>query len=64
MFADAELARQIVSSAAMLEQCDLVLAFNSKLVNKNVAEGPAFARLEVFANTPAAEAQLSHLIVR
>ena len=53
-----------MNSTAMLDECDLVLSFNSKLANKNVSEGPAFASLQVFANTPVAEAQLDRLIVR
>lgn len=62
--ADAALSAQIMSSTTLLEQCDLVLSFNGKLANKSVSDGPAFARLEVFANTPVAEAQLGRLIVR
>jgi hypothetical protein len=54
----------VMGSDAVLSKCDVVLKFNRALVNKNAEEGPAFATLSVFANTPAAEVSPGRLVVR
>ena len=55
---------EILQDASLLSKCHLLLKCNKALVSKNIAEGPAFARLGVFANTPASEANIGALVVR
>lgn len=54
----------VMADDAVLAKCDVVLKFNKSLVNRNPDEGPAFANLTVFANTPAAEVSPNSLVVR
>lgn len=57
--------QEIMHDSTLLSKCHLLLKCNKALCNnKNVAEGPAFARLSVFANTPASEANIGALVVR
>ena len=53
----------VLGDRAVLDKCDVVLKVNKALLNKNPKEGPAFATLSVFANTSAAEASISNLVV-
>jgi len=56
--------RDLMSSNAVLDNCDIILKCNKSIVNKTPDEGPAFANLTVFANTSPSEAALSNLVVR
>lgn len=55
---------EIMQDSTILSKCNLLLKCNKALLNKNVTEGPSFARLSVFANTPASEANIGALVVR
>lgn len=55
---------EVMGDDAVLGKCQYVLRFNKSLLNKQPQEGPAFASLSVFANTPLAEAAPSALVVR
>jgi hypothetical protein len=56
--------QEVMADRAVLAKCDVLLKFNAALRNKDPEAGPAFARLEVFANTPASDAAVSALVVR
>ena len=55
---------EIMHDSTILSKCNLLLKCNKALLNKNVTEGPSFARLSVFANTPASDANIGALVVR
>ncbi len=55
---------EIMHDSTILSKCNLLLKCNKALLNKNVTEGPSFARLSVFANTPVSEANIGALVVR
>lgn len=54
----------LMQSNAVLHKCNYVLKFRKGISNLKPQEGPAFARLDVYANTPMHEATLNSLIVR
>ena len=55
---------EILQDSSILGKCNLLLKFNKNIVNKHASEGPVCARLAVYANTPASEANVGALLVR